>query len=113
VTLIPESGGGAFSSGELAGLPPGVAAASPACLDSTAAFFFVCAIFGLERLELLLQQLGLSLQALDLLGIGQGLCCRRAESQGTDAADEGATHQALSGMQVHLRRNERTLQVGA
>jgi hypothetical protein len=95
----------------LVGLLLGVAVASPVLPGFHRGLLFRLRHLGLERLELLLQQLDLSLQALDLLGIGRGHCCRRAESQGTDAADEGAPHQARSGMQGHLRRNERKLQV--
>src|SRR5271168_2306064 len=93
--LTPANCGRVFCTGELLGLLLGVAAALLACLDSTfGVFFFVSAISAPDRLELLLQQLSLSLQAHDLLGIGQRLSCRWAESQET-GAEEGAYHQAL------------------
>jgi hypothetical protein len=91
VNLTPGNSGGALTSGELAAVLTGVAAAG-AALHGFRGLLFGLHDFGLQPLELLLQQLGLPLQALDLLGIGQRLCCRRAESQDTTGktADETA-----------------------
>src|SRR6202040_3041741 len=48
--------------------------------------------------HLLTQEFSLSFQTLDLLGVGQRLCYRRAESQATGAG-EGPPQQALWGKQ--------------
>jgi hypothetical protein len=72
------------------------------------AFLFGSRDFLLQRryqvvlaIHLLAHEFSLPFQTLNLLGIGQRLCYRRAESQGT-GADEGATHQALCGTHSHL-----------
>ena len=61
-------------------------------------FFLVVAISDCSALSCF----GLPLQPLDLLGIGQRLCYRRAESQAT-GSDKGATHQSVCGTQGHLQ----------